>query len=68
MQSIFLKASSKSLPPLILNISENMDLSQYPYLANAAIKLLFEQQSIYPMATTTEVPDVTVLECAIGQK
>lgn len=56
------------MPPFILNISENMDLSQYPYLASAAIKSLFKQQSIYPMAASTEVPDVTVLECAIGQK
>lgn len=68
MQKIFLKTSNKSLSPFILNISENMDLSQYPYLASAAIKLLFKQQSIYPMATSTEVPDVTVLKCAIGQK
>lgn len=68
MQKNFLKTSSKSLPPFILNISENMDLSQCPYLASAAIKLLFKQQSIYPMATSTGVPDVTVLECAIGQK
>jgi len=68
MQKSFLKTNSKSLAPFILNISENMDLSQYPYLASAAIKVLFEQQSIYPVAASTEVPDVTVLKCVLGRK
>lgn len=61
MQKKFLKTNGK-----LWIFQKITDLSKYPYLDSAAIKLLFKQQ-VYTLYSS-EVPDVTVLECAIGQK
>lgn len=57
MQKKFLKTSGKSW--LFQKIT---DLGKYPYLGGAAIKLLFKNQSIYPvdLRSSSEAVDVNV--------